>query len=52
MRTGDARGHFKMQAHGPAMSLRRLTWIEPTLVNEAALKEGVAPAQNPHLAFD
>jgi hypothetical protein len=39
------RGHFRMQAHGPAMAMRRLTWIEPTLVNAAALEEGVAPAQ-------
>lgn len=34
------RGHFRMQAHGPAMSLRKVLWIEPVLVAAARLGAG------------
>lgn len=30
------RGFWRQQAHGPGRSLRKLTWVEPTLCNEKA----------------
>jgi hypothetical protein len=33
------RGHFRNQAHGPAHSLRKLVWVQPVLVNAAAVGE-------------
>jgi len=32
------RGHFRMQPYGPSLSLRRMRWIQPALVNAAALE--------------
>ena len=33
------RGHWRMQAHGPAHSLRKLLWIHPVRVTRAGMEE-------------
>lgn len=42
VRTHWRRGFFRMQAHGPAMALRKRLWVRPTVVN--AHKDAIADA--------